>query len=486
MASQQQPTRQWFRLPSIARPVLPTQTPEPRAPMTRTPFRPIGQPQPQPTQAPEPTPAPPTFAGSVSSVPSSPVRRTSVPSSPAPKTPTVPPATTTTSSVPSPPKPQVSAPSASLPSSPSAKPVPSPPKPSTSSMPSPPKPQVSAPSASLPSSPSAKPVPSPPKPSTSSMPTSPAKPVPISPPKPVPATFSVPSSPAKPVPIYPPKLVPTTFSVPTSLAKPVPTSPPKPVPTVVAPSHMPSPTPSLRTLKPVVQTPPQSPKIKPTAPPPSPLILPPPQLQSRTEHEPKIPAETEQKTVLVQKTTEKPKTWLNGTGRHNDFGESHKHSVGHHGKHEVSNEIFGKKEKGHRKKFLSDSDDVGMRVITIAGENKGAFMEVIKSPLKHSFDGNSHTVQQKGNAKTETEWHSFSSSSEEGKSKKKDKSSKQKAMHSPPMDAFMNSNVQGVNNSIVFNSSCSHHDPGVHLSLSRKPFGHGIHVKDKTNGHHYS
>lgn len=49
----------------------------------------------------------------------------------------------------------------------------------------------------------------------------------------------------------------------------------------------------------------------------------------------------------------------------------------------------------------------------------------------------------------------------------------------------MNSNVQGVNNqcsSIVLDT---HHDPGVHLSLSRKanPGGvHGIHIKDRTNG----
>lgn len=232
-------------------------------------------------------------------------------------------------------------------------------------------------------------------------------------------------------------------------------------------------------------TPPQSPYKKATAPPPSPLTLPPPQFTSKAETQPTIPAETEQKTVLVQTRSEKPKSWFNGTGNH--FDETHKpSSYAHRGNHEVHKEV-AKNGKVHRKQFSSDSDEVGMRVITIAGENKGAFMEVIRSPLKHTFDGTPHTLHNKGSLKTQSDgtgWHSFSSSSDEEKSKK-DKNYKAKAaMLPPPMGAFMNSNVQGVNNSIVFHSSCSHHDPGVHLSLSRKPSGNGFHVKDKGNGHH--
>lgn len=177
--------------------------------------------------------------------------------------------------------------------------------------------------------------------------------------------------------------------------------------------------------------------------------------------------------MLVQTSSEKPKSWFNGTGNH--FDETHKPSS------------YAKNANVHRKQFSSDSDETGMRVITIAGENKGAVMEVIKSPLKHSFDGNPHTLHNKGSLKTQSDrtgCYSFSSSSDEEKSKK-DKNHKAKAaMLSPRMGAFMNSNVQGVNNSIVFDSSCTHHDPGVHLSLSRKPSDNGFHVKDKSNGHH--
>lgn len=190
--------------------------------------------------------------------------------------------------------------------------------------------------------------------------------------------------------------------------------------------------------------------------------------------------------MLVQTSSEKPKSWFNGTGNH--FDEPQKpSSYAHRGNHEVHKEV-ATNGKVHRKQFSSDADEVGMRVITIAGENKGAFMEVIKSPLKYSSDGNHHTLHNKGSLKTQSDgtgWHSFSSSGSDEEKSKKDKNCKAKAATlSPPMGAFMNSNVQGVNNSIVFHSSCSHHDPGVHLSLSRKPSGKGFHVKDKSNGHH--
>jgi len=45
----------------------------------------------------------------------------------------------------------------------------------------------------------------------------------------------------------------------------------------------------------------------------------------------------------------------------------------------------------------------------------------------------------------------------------------------------MNSNVQSIHNSILYISSLTHHDPGVHLALSRKPYGE-FQVKDRVNG----
>lgn len=145
------------------------------------------------------------------------------------------------------------------------------------------------------------------------------------------------------------------------------------------------------------------------------------------------------------------------------------------------------KKKAKERRFLPILKTGGMRVITIAGENKGAFMEVIRSPnKKHVFEGNPQYLNKSGNHKSYgNEWgsHSSSSSSGEEGNPKKDKSHKERSMLSPPMSTFMNSNVQGVNNSIVYNSSCTHHDPGVHLAMSRKPSGGGFHIKDRGNEH---
>lgn len=176
--------------------------------------------------------------------------------------------------------------------------------------------------------------------------------------------------------------------------------------------------------------------------------------------------------MLVQKKIENPKAWFNGE----------------HGNRDAET-----KEKGHRKKFSSDSDESGMRVITITGENRGAVMELISnSSNKHGFHGTPHHLHKKGNgnsAKTGEESHSdTSSSSEDGKGKKKmkEKGGKSKAK---PMSAYLNSNVQGVNSSIMFNSTCHHHDPGVHLTLLRKPAhgggggGGGFEIKEHGNGY---
>ncbi|TXG63074.1 hypothetical protein EZV62_010068 [Acer yangbiense] len=470
MASQQQPAaRPWFRLASLAgRPPPQASTtptpeqpaPQPRPPVVvRPPFRPMAQAQSQESGT------------GVSSVPTSPIRRTSVPNSPVQKSS---PTSTTTTTATSPVKPQFSAPSASLPTSPIRKP-----DPFTASVPiSPPKPAPAPYSASVTTSPTK------PAPYTASV-------VTTSPTKPAPYTASV-------VTTSPPKPAPTTatFSLPNfqNMMRSNAT-------TVTSTNRDPSPKHSPRIIRPAVQTPVQSPKQNPTAPPPSPLSLPPPQLRSRAEIEHRIPTEPEPKGVLVQKTIEKPKSWLRGSSEpRKDYEETHhRPGIAHHqGKHDHvpkdGDQAKNKKNSPHYKKFSSDSDHEGggLRVITIAGDNKGAFMEVIKSPMK--ANNNPRTL---GNTKTEsvdgTGWRSFlsnssSSSGEEGKSKTKDKSGLSgKSTVSPQMgNAFMNSNVQGVNNSIVYNSSCSHHDPGVHLAFSRKPSGHGFHIKDNGHAHDQS
>ncbi|KAB1219707.1 hypothetical protein CJ030_MR3G019160 [Morella rubra] len=240
--------------------------------------------------------------------------------------------------------------------------------------------------------------------------------------------------------------------------------------------RLPSPILPPKTIQPDIQTSAKSPNSKSTAQPPSPLKLPPSHVKSDPEPERKV--------VVVQKTIEKPKSWLGGNGdSQKEFGESYKPSLVHNGKQEVSKQLETKEMEKHNLKKITDSEVVGVRVITIAGENKGAFMELIQSPKKHVV-GDTPYLNKNGNPKMRShgsEYESYSTSSDkEGKSKK-DKSHKGKVMSSLPMSAFMNSNVQSINNSILYNCSCTHHDPGVHLALSRKPAGE-FQVKEHLNG----
>lgn len=91
------------------------------------------------------------------------------------------------------------------------------------------------------------------------------------------------------------------------------------------------------------------------------------------------------------------------------------------------------------KKHYSDFKDSGVRVITLAGDNKGATMKLSSSRKK----GNSVEI-----------------SDEEGNSNQ-----------IPGVGFVINNNVQGVNNSVLYNSSLTHHSPGVHLSVYRKANG---------------
>ncbi|KAM3698875.1 hypothetical protein ACJW31_06G219500 [Castanea mollissima] len=405
MANQPTPARPWFRLASIARPAAPNpiptpapapapaQAPEPRPPLVIRPtFRPLAPSQ--PTQPQEPTPPPPATAPPASTV--------------------APPASAV-----APP------PAAALPRS-FAAPIPTPaPAPAPA-----PGPVVTArpifATSSVPSSPVQR----------ASAPAAPSFTVNQVPVVSQPQTrVSAPSSSVQTSPVT--KAVPSSSSVRTSpIAKEAPT---QAFPNVKAATTSYDTT----TIKPAAQTPPQSPKPKPTAPPPSPLNLPPTRLKAETETEQRIPLEAEQKTVLVQKTIEKPKPWLGGIADSQwEHSEHYKPSYVHSGKHEGHKEVEIKEKGSYRK--LSDSEEAGTRVITIAGENKGAFMELIRSPKKHDGSDKSNSLQVKKGITTTgiqgSDSESYSSSDKEGKPKK-DKS--HKGANTVPMSAFMNSNVQG-------------------------------------------
>ncbi|KAM1053402.1 hypothetical protein PS2_000898 [Malus domestica] len=496
MASQ--PSRPWFRLGSIVRPApAPAPTPAP-APAPALMVIPTMRPMVSP---PEPTPPPPP-----------PPTTTALPSPPPPPAVAPPPSPPAAVTPPTPP-PSVVAPPP-RPSTVAPPPVTTAPPPPPAATKSPPPPVTTA---SVPSSPVK-------KAASSSVPSSPASRVSAAPlysgapsPSRTKATTSSTTDSVSHSPAYkpqttttsPPKPVISAAAISPSSSKPLPPqtySPPKP--TSISSTareannynHQ-----SPKTIRPAVtQTPPQSPKLKPTAPPPSPLTLPPSQLRPNTSDnqtdQPKFPIEAEQKTVLVQQKTidqQKPNSWFgsftSGNSKGADFHESPKPiSNSHNAKHEGET----KERLISRKKSppSSDHEAAGMRVITIAGENRGAFMELIKSPKKHGSEEHSHYLHKTENGKTlmgtQSDQGSHSSSSdsggEEGKHKSKDKSHRAwKAAASKPTSTFTNSNVQGINNSIVYNGSLTQHDPGVHLTFSRKPTEEGFEAKSHhANGRH--
>lgn len=159
----------------------------------------------------------------------------------------------------------------------------------------------------------------------------------------------------------------------------------------------------------------------------------------------------------VQETKEKPKiTSTNAfNGRHIGGIQTH-HSIRRH-----------ETQKKH-----SDSEYVGKNIITIAGENKGAILKI--SPFdddKRHEIGNSIHINRHNPSTSST--GETSQTNSDAKNNKKNQNS-----NSLLKTAFLNNNVQGVNNSILYDSSINHHDPGIHLTLSRMSDGdHGFRSK---------
>ncbi|KMT20250.1 hypothetical protein BVRB_1g002540 [Beta vulgaris subsp. vulgaris] len=536
--SNQSQSRPWFRLATLARapqPPAPASAPAPApaagpAPATaprpqnqplvpprpplRPAFRPTTQPPPAQQAAPSPAPRAPATPGprapsvtfsapspSPITTPSEPRAPTSVPPAPSPS----PPSTTTSTAprapvsaglaataAPQPPAVSPTIPRSPAPAAPVAAPQPAAP-PAITRTPASPLSKKSPPRSSISSPrPGPSPLSSPPKPKTQPPPPSlSSSPPPLSrsfPASPPPLSRSFPASPPKlPSPPSPPKpsfpalkqeilpriasisLPPAEKEIASSAAT---NSSAKPSNGSLVTSRGNSFTASPRSSKPLPETPPQSPKTKPSLSPPSPFTLPPSQLKFEGERGAKIPTEAQQKSVVVQETVKKPKSYL----------ESHGGS-----EQKAQTRTYAKPKERDFYKKSSDSEDNGMRFITIAGENKGAIMELgyssrgrgskLNSPYKINNDGDQVL---EGNL-----------SGNEERSKLQAKSHIAPAKPAVPMHAFMNSNVQGINSSIVFNSTCSHHDPGVHLSVTRKPLngrGHAFQLKNqaKDNGHWFS
>nr|GEW30868.1 RNA-directed DNA polymerase, eukaryota, reverse transcriptase zinc-binding domain protein [Tanacetum cinerariifolium] len=234
-----------------------------------------------------------------------------------------------------------------------------------------------------------------------------------------------------------------------------PSSPPKspfPLPStnVATPQKSPSPPPpSPPKISPLVPSPPSSPPRpstmqlyeNPLAPPSPPKITQLPQKNSP----PSVTInplyrEHNSKTMHVQEIKENPKNSANTfNGRH--IGGIHTH-------HST------RKPETH-KRHLATEDHVGKSVITIAGDNKGAIMNLTPfRDQKHEHGHNPATSKNGDTSKTDSETENIKQNSD-----------------TLLRTSFLNSNVQGVNNSILYNSDIDHHDPGIHLTLSTKSEG---------------
>lgn len=123
--------------------------------------------------------------------------------------------------------------------------------------------------------------------------------------------------------------------------------------------------------------------------------------------------------------------------------------------------------RGPNKTLFPESDgDVitdTQSVITISGDNKGAVMEILRSPSKTPYLF-MNDAKKSAEKKSKSKNHSYNGE-----------------------NRFVNSNVQMINGSVVYNSSETHHDPGIHLSSYRKPSsGIGFITKDHGNGYNSS
>ncbi|GMH31321.1 hypothetical protein Nepgr_033164 [Nepenthes gracilis] len=277
---------------------------------------------------------------------------------------------------------------------------------------------------------------------TTSLPATMAAPTITTPKSPITASLPASRTPPSPLPSSP--ATKTYLAVPaSSLPKRLTTTPT--VTTITTPNLSP------KTVKPLAQI---------TIPPPSPLAQPPPFSRSETVGEPQIRAEAEKKTVFVQEAIEKPSPF------------THKPSI-------TPIDNYGSDGGKDFQKMTSEKIN-GVRILTMAGENKGALMELGYSQRTHGIQkGNQDDYSSKNR-------HASSDGNDSVRVYSGSDSGSKTTDRARRFDAYyMNSNVQGVNNSILFNCSCTHHDPGVHLSLSGKPSNknrHGSNLKDSFNG----
>ncbi|KAL1539541.1 hypothetical protein AAHA92_24008 [Salvia divinorum] len=123
---------------------------------------------------------------------------------------------------------------------------------------------------------------------------------------------------------------------------------------------------------------------------------------------------------------------------------------------------------GEPKNVISDRP---VSVITLVGENRGASMHMESDPSKRERPIHIHRSY-KSNPDQSPEATTDGEESSQGK-----KSENDRCMEDQPSEAYVNNNAQGINNSIVFNTSIVEGSPGVHMVVSHQP----IWSKDETS-----
>ncbi|KAK6154137.1 hypothetical protein DH2020_013776 [Rehmannia glutinosa] len=104
--------------------------------------------------------------------------------------------------------------------------------------------------------------------------------------------------------------------------------------------------------------------------------------------------------------------------------------------------------------------DRHVSIITLAGENRGASMQMGYNSSKGVHIHRGYKIKPDENAEATTDG--------EGSFKGK-QSEDAKATEDQPTEAYVNNNAQGINNSIVFNSSIAERNPGVHMAVTHVP-----------------
>ncbi|KAJ8650620.1 hypothetical protein MRB53_003643 [Persea americana] len=255
--------------------------------------------------------------------------------------------------------------------------------------------------------------------------------------------------------VAPPPQIQQVQTAPSSTEAPTPLEIGKPPsPTPKATSQEPTTPQSPKTIK-TLPSPVQSPRTKPSPTPPPPPSLPLPPSQLKPEPEPEL-----SKTMLVQDVKK--------------MSESMPRAAPATQKSEFSSNTIPRHS-------VADVE-VPMRVITLAGENKGACMEL---GFPSSLLQNKKKPETIGTVRLRQQQVEEDDAQGNGTKMEKKNGKGANSTKAPPVaSAFVNSNVQSVNNSIVFHASCTHGDPGVHLAFSRKPApANGYHRKDHPNGH---